>query len=86
MTRRFVALLFGALLICSVAIAPDPVAGAALPPRAPAAIDPPVFDVQFGDGVFRVHVRSCEGCDLSLTLEIRVPGVFDAALMPPLPR
>ena len=86
MTRRLAASLAATLLVCSVAVAPDPLAKAALPPVPVRTSATPIsFDVTVGDGVFRVRIRSGEACDTSLTIEIRVPGLFEASFTPARP-
>ena len=86
MTRRLVALLGATLLVCSVAVAPDPLAKAALAPvPVRTATNPISFDVRLGDGIFRVRIRGGESCDTSLTIEIRVPGLFETGVTPPPP-
>jgi len=83
MTRRLVASLVATLLVCSVAVAPDPLAKAALPPiPLRAAADPISFNIRVGDGIFRVRIRGGEMCDTALTIEIRIPGLFEAGLTP----
>jgi hypothetical protein len=76
MTRRLLALLAGTLLTGSAAaIAPPRTVEAALvparPTRTPAAA-PPAVDVFLGDGVFRLRIRTCHGCDTSITFEVRL--------------
>jgi hypothetical protein len=87
MTRRLAASLVATLLVYSVAVAPDPLAKAALPPipvRTGSA-NPISFDVRVGDGIFRVRIRSGEACDTSLTIEIRIPGLIETSFTPARP-
>jgi len=87
MTRRLAASLAATLLVCSVAFAPDPQAKAALPPTPARSAENPVdFDVHLGDGIFRVRIRGGEACDTSLTIEIRIPGLFETSVSPPRPQ
>ena len=87
MTRRLAASLVAALLVYSVAVAPDPLAKAALPPMPvrTSSANPISFDVRVGDGIFRVRIRSGEACDTSLTIEIRIPGLFETSVTPARP-
>jgi len=86
MTRRLAASLAATLLVCSVAVAPDPLAKAALPPiPVRASTNPISYDVRVGDGILRVRIRSGEACDTSLTIEIRVPGLFETSFTPARP-
>jgi hypothetical protein len=79
MTRRLLTLLsiLTALVLFTAALAaPVSVEGAALPPaHTGAAGAPGSVDLHLGDGVFRVRVRTCEGCAPVLTLEIALPKV-----------
>jgi hypothetical protein len=83
MTRRLLAALAATLLVCTVAVTPDPLAKAALlPSPVQRAANPLSFDMRVGDGIIRVRIRTGEGGDTSLTIEIRVPGFFDGAVSP----
>ena len=83
MTRRLLAALAATLLVCTVAVTPDPLAKAAL---APAQVEGNAnalsFDIRVGDGIFQVRIRGGEGGDTSLTIEVQVPGLFKAAVTP----
>jgi hypothetical protein len=82
MTRRLIASLAATLLVCTVAVTPDPLAKAALAPApARAAANPLSFDVRLGDGILWVRIRGSEG-DTSLTIEVRVPGFFETSVNP----
>lgn len=84
MTRRGLPLLAGALLLCGVAAgAPAPavhlraasVGGEVEEVRVqPASTGGhPVaapFDVHVGDGIFRLRIHGCDGCQVSLTIEV----------------
>ena len=86
MTRRLAAALAATLLVYSVAVAPDPLAKAALPPiPVRTSANPISFDVRVGDGIFRVRIRSGEACDTSLTIEIRIPGLVETSFTPARP-
>jgi hypothetical protein len=84
MTRRLLTLtcLTGALLFSGVAAdTPAPAAGAAvLPPRPAAPADVPTFDVQMGDGVIQIRIRSCEACRTEVAVRIEL-GPLAAAFV-----
>jgi hypothetical protein len=83
MTRRLLASLAAALLVSTIAVTPDPLAKAALAPIPVRSTANPVsFDLHVGDGIFQVRIRGGERGGTSLTIEIRVPGFFDATVTP----
>jgi hypothetical protein len=78
MTRRLLTLLsiLTALILFTAALtAPVRVEGAALPARTGGPQASGSVDLHFGDGIFRLRVRTCQGCAPVLALEIAVPKV-----------
>jgi hypothetical protein len=76
MTPRLLTLLsiLTALILLTAAVtAPVQVEGAALAPARTGTPAAGGVDVHLGDGIFRVRVRTCQGCAPVLALEIAVP-------------
>ncbi len=79
MTRRLLTLLSivtAFVLLTAAVTAPVSVEGAALPPaQAATPCGSGGVDLHLGDGIFRLRVRTCEGCAPILGLEITLPKV-----------
>ena len=79
MTPRLLTLLsiLTALILFTAALtAPVRVEGAALPPASTSTSGASgSVDVHLGDGIFRLRVRTCEGCAPVLAVEIAIPKV-----------
>ena len=81
MTRKLLTLtlLTGTLLVCTLIVGPSPVtvAGAALGPEtARTSASAYSLDVRVGDGIFQLRIRSCETCQTSVTIELRLPRLL----------